>query len=264
LDSWTPQHSSDGAEIWYPARHRSKLRPTSEDAAVWIGQNNANYGLLVAPRFNEYAGQWENDESEIRHFQPLYWSIGHVLQTGLVVPGKNERITFGSDEDYLNFFLNVLVRNSGSRHEYEIASMYRDYVLRAADSSRVPLLVPELRFAGLAAAHRYRLDFTVIDPVTLTKLGFELSPWATHGYLSKIKGLSQAEINEMAQSNFEREMRKHKEFFRRHGVFALIYTDADLADVGRVFADISLCLEPETRATQVRFSIIHDILDAGP
>jgi hypothetical protein len=242
----------------------SKLRPKAEDAAVWIGQNNANYGLLVTPFFNEYAAQWANDGSEIRHFQPLYWSVGHILHTGLLVPGKNERIMFGTVEEYLNFFLNVLVRNSGSRYEYEIAQMYRDYVLGAANPSLVPLLIPEFRFEGLAAAHEYRLDFTVIDPVTLTKMGFELSPWSTHGYLSKIKGLSQAKINEMARDNFEREMRKHKEFFRRHGVHALIYTDTDLADLPRVFDDIRRCLEPRARATQVRFSIIHDILDAGP
>ena len=63
-----------------------KTRPRTEEAEVWIGQNNADYGLLVSPRFAN--DDWENDESEIRHFQPRYWTIGHVLATGLVIPGN--------------------------------------------------------------------------------------------------------------------------------------------------------------------------------
>ncbi|WP_337288576.1 topoisomerase [Candidatus Methylomirabilis sp.] len=238
----------------------SKKRPSVEEAAVWIGQNNADYGLLITPRFNPRKGQWENDKSEIRHFAPLYWSIGHVLETGLVIPRRDERITFRSSEEYLDFFLNVLVRNSGSKYEYALANTYRDYVLSTPEPHRVPLLIPEFRYEGMSASHKYRLDFTIIDPLELTKIGFELSPWSSHGYLSKVKGLTQAEINSMAQNNFEREMRKHKDFFRKHGIFVLIYTDSDLANLTQVFADMKKYLEPKSRRIQLRFHIIHDIL----
>jgi len=238
----------------------SKKRPRVEEAAIWIGQNNADYGLLVTPRFNHGAGQWENDRSEIRHFVPLYWSIGHVLETGLVIPGRDKKIMFRGPEEYLNFFQNVIVRNSGSKYEYALANTYRDYVLSTPDPNRVPLLIPEFRYEGLSASHKYRLDFTVIDPIKLTKMGFEFSPWSTHGYLSKVKDLTQTAINKMAQDNFEREMRKHKDFFRKHGIFVLIYTDSDLADLAKVFSDIKRYLEPKSRGTQLRFHIIHDIL----
>ncbi len=241
----------------------SKKRPAVEDAAVWIGQNNANYGILVTPRFSQRSGQWENDKSEIRHFSQLYWSIGHVVETGLVVPGKNECIAFGSPEEYLNFFLNVIVRNSGSKYEYEIARRYRDYALSTPEPTRIPLLIPEFRYEGLESSHRYRLDFTIIDPFELTKIGFELSPWSSHGYLAKIKGLTQKAINKMAQDNFEREMKKHKDFFRRHGIFVLIYTDNDLADLGKVFIDMQRYLEPKSRPTQLRFHITQDVLGIG-
>jgi hypothetical protein len=90
----------------------SKNRPEVDSAEIWIGQENASYGLLVSPRFRNC--QWENDKSEIRAFTEAYWSIGHVLRTGLVVPHKEEVITFKNVNEYLNFFLNVLVRNSGS------------------------------------------------------------------------------------------------------------------------------------------------------
>jgi len=238
----------------------SKKRPSVVEAVVWIGQNNADYGLLVTPRFNRRTGQWENDKSEIRHFSPLYWSIGHVLETGLVIPGRDEIIKFGSPEEYLNFFLNVIVRNSGSRYEYALANTYREYALSTPEPYRVPLLIPEFRYDGFSATHKYRLDFTIIDPYELTKIGFELSPWSTHGYLSKVKGLTQSEINKMAQDNFEREMKKHKDFFRKYGIFVLIYTDSDLANLAQVFADMKRSLESKSRGIQLRFHIIHDIL----
>ncbi|MDD5007384.1 MAG: hypothetical protein PHU49_05215 [Syntrophorhabdaceae bacterium] len=238
----------------------SKKRPKVEEAAIWIGQNNADYGLLITPRFNRRLHQWENDKSEIRHFTPLYWSIGHVLESGLVIPGRNERIWFQTPEEYLNFFQNVIVRNSGSKNEYKLATIYKDWALSTREPTRVPLLIPELRYEGLLASHKYRLDFTIIDPYELTKIGFEMSPWSTHGYLSKIKGLTQMEINRMARDNFEREMRKHKEFFRKHGVFVLIYTDSDLKNLPQIFSDMRRYLEPKSRPVQLRFQIVSDIL----
>ena len=44
----------------------SKKRPKIEDSEIYIGQNNADYGILITPRFKN--GNWENDKSEIRHF----------------------------------------------------------------------------------------------------------------------------------------------------------------------------------------------------
>lgn len=239
----------------------SRKRPTVDEAEIWIGQNNASYGILVTPRFSAKKNQWENDKSEIRHFEHQYWTIGHVLTTGLVIPGKNVTMPFKTPDDYLNFFTNVIVRNSGSQYEYDIAQMYREYVLAAPDPLRVPLLIPEFRYDGLATAHKYRLDFTIIDPYQLTKVGFEFSPWSTHGYLAKTKTLTAAEINRIAQDNFEREMTKHKDFFRKHGIFVLIYTDADLTDLAKIFGDMKRFLEPTTFRQQIRFHIIQDVLE---
>lgn len=78
--------------------------------------------ILVTPRFEN--GEWENDVSEIRHFQPDYWTVGHVMKTGLVVPHVCEKIEFSSVEQYLAFFKNVLVRPSGSPYELQIAEKY--------------------------------------------------------------------------------------------------------------------------------------------
>jgi hypothetical protein len=214
----------------------AKKRPEVASASIWIGQKNANYGLLITPRFRN--GEWENDKSEIRAFTKPYWTIGHVMKTGLVIPGKKDKIfTFADIDQYLLFFTDTLVRNSGSPYEYGIAGHYADFVRSHAEPESVPLLIPEYRYDGLAKKHLYRLDFVIINPYTLEKVGFELSPWSSHGYLSKIAGLSQAEINEMAKDNFQREMKKHRSFFRKHGIFCLIYTDDKLKDTKALFEE---------------------------
>jgi len=230
-----------------------------EEAEIWIGQKDANYGILITPRFKN--GKWENDESEIRHFRKPYWSVGHILETGLLIPGKDAKITFRDIPDYLNFFENVLVRNSGSKYEMEIANHYSKFVLSSERPENVPLLIPEFRYNGIDVDHKYRLDFTIIEPTQLNKIGFELSPWSTHGYLSKIGNLTQKLINEMAQNNFENEMRKHKDFFKKHGIFSLIYTDADLKDTEKIFVDMKRYLEATSSGHQLKLHILDDFFN---
>ena len=234
----------------------SKKRPTVEDAEIYIGQNNANYGILITPRFVN--GSWENDKSEIRHFKKQYWSIGHILETGFVIPNKNDKMTFKDVPDYLNFFVNVIVRNSGSKYEMEIAELYRDYVLNHSRPENIPLLIPEYRYEGIDVVHKYRLDFTIIEPNDLNKIGFELSPWSTHGLLTGVKKMTQKEINEKASSNFEKEMAKHKNYFKKHGIFSLIYTDEDLKNMNNIFDDMKKYLEPKSSSKQLKIHIFDD------
>lgn len=235
----------------------SKNRPPVEQAEIWIGQENANYGLLVTPRFRN--DRWENDKSEIRAFSKGYWTIGHVMQTGLVIPGKEKIFKFSDIEQYLLFFQDTLVRNSGSRYEYEIAGHYCDYVRASKSPESIPLLIPEFRYAGLKAKHVYRLDFLVINPYTLDRVGFELSPWSTHGYLSKIGGLTQKKINELAADNFAKEMKKHRSYFKEHDVFCLIFTDENLQDIQALFnEEIVPYLQPEKPQLQLSFEILEE------
>jgi hypothetical protein len=233
----------------------SKERPEVADAAIWIGQKNASYGLLVTPRF--VGGQWENDKSEIRAFNKPYWTIGHVMKTGLVVPGRNKRFTFSDIDQYLLFFTDTLVRNSGSPYEIQVADHYTDFVKAQANPETVPLLIPEFRYAGLAAKHEHRLDFMIINPYTMDKVGIELSPWSTHGELKKIGNLSQKKINEMAKANFEKEMRKLRKYFKEHNVTCLIYTDDMLKDSKKLFDnEIVPLLIPEDSLIKIDFQMM--------
>ena len=49
----------------------------------------------------------------------------------------------------------------------EIAKKYCELVLSSKQPYEIPLLIPELRYGGLQTQHRYRLDFTIINPYTL-------------------------------------------------------------------------------------------------
>lgn len=231
-----------------------KCRPRTDDAAIWIGQNNANYGIFVTPRFRN--GIWSNDNSEIRRFKPRYWSIGHVLQTGLVIPDVDERVTFSSIDEYLKFFEHVLVRHAASAYQRQIATLYSQFVRRSTTPEDVLLLLPELRYGGKEAKHEYRLDFCIIDTESGNKVGFELSPWSSHGALTGTKLKTQKQINEEGAANFDREMKKHKAYFRRHGIFTLIYSDSDLADISNVFSDIQKYLIPQKIAGNLQFCLL--------
>jgi hypothetical protein len=235
----------------------ARLRPHVSEAILWIGQENASYGIAITPRFTD--GEWENDKSEIRAFKYGYWTIGHVMSTGLVIPGKDKTLHFADIDQYLIFFTDTLVRNSGSGHEYEIAELYAQFVKRQVDPYAVPLLIPEYRYGGLKKKHRYRLDFLIINPYTLDKFGFELSPWSTHGYLRKTKSLTQAQINDMAKNNFENEMERHREFFQKKHIYTVIYTDRNLRNKKRLFETAFVpLLQPERPKDYLSFKAMEE------
>ena len=144
-----------------------------------------------------------------------------------------------------------MVRQTRSPYEMEIAKKYCELVLSSKQPYEVPLLIPELRYGGLQTQHRYRLDFTIINPYTLQKQGFEFSPWSTHGYLSRTKEKNQKEINLEARANFEKEMQKHKEYYRKFNIFTLIYTDSDLQNLDQIFKEMQQYLKPEHENRQI-------------
>jgi hypothetical protein len=226
----------------------SKKRPTDDEAEIWMGPNHTDYGLLVTPRFSN--GQWENDKSEIRHFKHPYFSIGHVLETGLVIPGRKRRQPFHDIDAYLSFFENTLVRLAGSLHQNAVAERYVDHVKKSADPYSVPLLLPEVRYSR-EKKHQYRLDFMVVEPSSMRRIGFELSPWSSHGRLLGIGSMTQKQINAKASENRATELAKLREYFLKHGISIVVFTDDQLKNPDMVFEEISTYLgEPEARTQQ--------------
>lgn len=65
----------------------------------------------------------------------------------------------------------------------------------------------------------------------------------------------------MAADNFAKEMKKHRSFFKKHGIMSLIFTDDDLKNVQEIFDEYVLpCLLPEKPKMQLSFQIMEEIL----
>jgi hypothetical protein len=236
-----------------------KVRPTDEQSYYWFGINDAHYGLFISPRFNNIIGNWENDKSEIRAFSETYWTIGHILQTGVCFPEAEKKYSFSKVSDYLDFFYSQ-VRLTKSPYQIGIAEKYIEYVNNSTKQSQIPLLIPEMRYNGFGRKHTYRLDFLIINPYTMDKIGIEISPWSTHGKLSG-KKKTLIELNEEAKNNFEKEIGKIKSYFSKFNIYTLVYTDKDVADINQTFSEIERFLNPAEPPEQLSLNLIQEYFD---
>lgn len=231
-----------------------KKRPETGDAEIWFGVNDAHYGLFVTPRWNGV--DWENDKSEIRAVGFKYWTIGHVIKTGLCYPDEDDMYSFSKKEDYLAF-LKAQARLTKSRYQVSIVDRYIKFVESSEQPLDIPLLIPELRYDGSGRKHKHRLDFLIINPFTMEKIGFEISPWSTHGTLSG-KHKTLIELNKEARENFEAEVHKARAYFKKYRIPVLHFTDTDLKDIDDVFAQISCHLDPGSPPKQMEMGLFSE------
>jgi hypothetical protein len=91
----------------------------------------------------------------------------------------------------------------------------------------------------------------------MDKVGFELSPWSTHGKLSgKDKTLKQ--LNVEASKNFEKEMRKMKDYYKKFNIYTFIYGDSQLTNIDMVFDDMKRYLSPIEPPVQLSLNLIDE------
>ncbi|MBX3458542.1 MAG: topoisomerase II [Planctomycetes bacterium] len=227
---------------------RVRKKPASSLWEIWFGENDHEYGLLIAPRWDATDG-WHNDVSEIRRAKFRYWTIGHLLTSGLVVSDNPTPHKFDSLDRFLDFYRDVLVRPTRSVHGRTLAKKYAEYLKAHANPQDVPLLIPEFRHAGLARKHRYRLDFTLLSADHNFMIGVELSPWSTHG---RTRSKAKAKAEQERKEKWQHEMQKRNDYFSTFGITTLTFLDDDLADVARVLKRLDRYLAP--RAVTYRTS----------
>ena len=231
-----------------------KVRPKIDESEYWFGNNNDEFGLLVTPRYNQI---WENDKSEIRHFKFPYWTISHVLETGLCYMGEDRVRNFNDVTSYLSFFRDI-VRRTNSIYQLKIADKYIEFVESQNSKDDIPLMIPELRYDPFKRAHKYRLDYLIINPWDMSKIGFEFSPWSSHGKLhGKYKKLR--ELDNDAKTNYEREMDKHKKYWRKYGIIYITYTDNDLKDLNSIWLEMKKFLTLSPPDEQLEFDFLQQL-----
>lgn len=157
---------------------RTRFKPDDNLWSIWFGSGKLVWGLVIAPAYRNE--MWTNDVSEIRRADYRYWTIGHVMATGLIDPLSATPLKFGSIGDLLTFYRSILKRVSNSQYEQSFCDFYIDYLSASKEQLEEPFLVPEFRYAGLEVEHEHRLDFTILNPHTRDLIGFELSPHSTH------------------------------------------------------------------------------------
>lgn len=221
-------------------RARVRNKPEESLWKIWFG-NELVHGLFIAPA-NTPDGGVRIDKSEIRRASYNYWTVGHVMRTGLYDPENEVFYGFTDVDEFLKLYQKILKRLSKSPYEKEVYARYIDYLLSSKDILSEPFLIPEFRYEGPEKKCKYRVDFTVLNPYTFKFVGFELSPSSSHMSVSGIKDKKQTEVNEELKEKWEKEMHKRNEYLQRYGVTLITFTDSDLQDIDKCFEVIGSVL----------------------
>lgn len=215
---------------------RTRCKPDQDMWSIWFGAGKHVWGLLLAPTLR--SGEWTNDVSEIRRARYSYWTVGHVLQTGIIDPARDKPHFFSDVQALLDFYQSFLKRDSNSVYEEQIFDLYCNYLATSSSVEEEPLLIPELRHGGQKKKHEYRLDFTVLNSHTMNTTGFEISPASSHMSVSGIKGKRQYEVNDDLKIKWDREMAKRNAYFLGYGIPVVTFTDERLRDIDACFNEI--------------------------
>lgn len=207
-------------------KERTRLKPNEQLWSIWFGYK-VIFGLLLAPK--NINNEWIIDKSEIRRAEYDYWTIGHIFKEGLIDNDYRKALTIKNLGQFENIYLSILKKLSNSNYEKEIFDRYIGYLRKSKNIESEPFLIPEVRYAGLDYKHKYRLDFTILNPHAYQYTGFEISPSSSHmnikGYKSK-----QKEINQELSEKWHKEMSKRNDYFDSFGITTVTFTEQMLTD----------------------------------
>lgn len=205
---------------------RTRLKPNEQLWSIWFGYK-VIFGLLIAPVFEE--NEWIIDKSEIRRANYEYWTIGHIFNVGLIDNDSSKTLNIKNLEQFESIYLSILKKLSSSNYEKEIYDRYVDYLRNSEDIESEPFLIPEVRYLGLEHRHKYRLDFTVLNPHTYQYTGFEISPSSSHMSVSGYKE-KQKEVNKELSERWHKEMTKRNDYFENFEITTVTFTEQMLED----------------------------------
>lgn len=216
---------------------RVRQKPGEQLWELWFG-SSLLHGLLIAP-VKQLDGSWRVDHSEIRKASYQYWTIGHVFYVGGIIDVKsNNIIPITNLKELWNYYTFFIQASSKSQYEVEICKRYLDYLDHSPNVYDEPFLIPELRFAGKASRHLYRLDFTILNPHTMDYVGYELSPTSTHMHVTGA-GQTLSAYNDQIRQQWENEIGKRNAYFHTYGITTITFTDSQLQNMESSFAKMA-------------------------
>ena len=202
-----------------------RIRPNhynEDELTVWFGDNCNIYGLLVAPRF--WNGKWENDKSEVHKARFTYFTIEHVMTTGLVRPDSCLPLKFKDINSLFGIYKDI-VKSTSSPYQYEFTEHYIEYVGKSQEPLKIPFIIPEYRFNGTEEYHKYRIDFYIknFHQSKINKfceIGIELSPKSTH-------------------KDYDKDCMKTREYYYQKSISIIPYSDEKLKDCKGIFEEVA-------------------------
>lgn len=238
-------------------KERVRNKPDENLWSLWFGNGNLVWGLVIEPVLRD--GCWTNDKSEMRRASYNYWTIGHIISTGLIDPTSDSPIKFRSPEDFLGFYKSVIIRTSNSQYEKEIADRYIEYLKKSDNLDQELFLIPEFRYAGKEVKHIYRLDYTILNPYVMKMTGFEISPASTHISLERTKDKTQKLLNFELSQQWSKEMTKRNSYFSKYGISTVTFTDTDLGNVKQCFQTIEVFLRERADTPTTLYNAISEM-----
>lgn len=238
---------------------RTRSKPEQQLWDVWFGFNVV-FGLLISPVFT--GDRWKIDKSEIRRKKYDYWTIGHVFQEGLIDNSLGRPYPIESLDQFESVYLSIFRQLSNSIYEKQILEKYIEYLKSSNDLDSEPLLIPEIRYAGLEKKHEHRLDFTVLNSHTRQYIGFEISPSSSHLSIKGLKGKNQKEVNAEFSEKWHKEMEKRNKYFQLFGITTITFTEKMLEQIDDCWKIIEQYLRSRSKektSIQEQLQIIRNI-----
>lgn len=241
---------------------RVRAKPSDNLWSIWFGLNQMPWGLMIAP--DRRGEEWRNDVSEIRRVPYAYWTVEHAISEGFINPDEDRPHAITGVDALEDFYANIMKRMSRSQYEKGLIDRYTSFVHTKSRPEEVPLLIPEMRYAGIKEEHKYRLDFVVLNPYVMEMTGYELSPQSSHLRVTGMNRKKQKEVNAELKEKWDREMRKRREYYETYGIRIETFTDEQLSDVDGCFECVKEALEAsptKTPSISASFGRLKALLD---
>lgn len=218
---------------------RRRVKPTKKQEILWFGSEK-KYAIYITPvrRNNTIV----NDRSEIRRVKFKYWSIGHIMTTGIYNCDTDEIIKFDTYRNLINFFIS-LSKDSHPTYEQPVFNLYIEYLKNkynnCIDTKNIdfinnsePILIPEFRFSG-ENKHKYRMDFTILNSNINRYYSFEISPTSSHIYPSAPLDSYESKIE--LKDKWNKEMNKRNEYLYDFDICTITFSDNHLKNLQNCF-----------------------------
>lgn len=256
----------------------TKFKPSKGQDIIWFGNKKNPYAIYISHR--DYCpckdidhnddGHPVSDISEIRKVKFQYWSIGHIMSTGIYDTQSKSFKNFKSYRELIDFY-NILYNESNSNYEKSIFKNYIEYLKNKYYSqlddttinfiaNREPILIPEFRLKGREVEHKYRLDFSIFNCNTQEFIGFEISPTSTHMAVSDTNLKTNYQINNEIKNNWGKEVDKRNEYFYNFTMNIITFADNELKDIDKCFDIIMSYITKKEVVSHNPSSIINHLI----